>query len=165
MIALGDSGGDGVAGSLRDPIERRLDRAAAACGRDGGRLTEIRRQVLALVLRAREPIGAYTLLDRLKAEKANATPATIYRALDFLQGHGLIHKVERLNAFIGCADAGEPHHHAVQFLICRACGAVAEMEDSGIADAVERAAERTGFRPARATVEVEGTCAACAAGV
>jgi Fur family transcriptional regulator, zinc uptake regulator len=153
-----------VAGSNQDPIEHRLERAAELCEREGGRLTEIRRQVLGLVLRSGEPIGAYNLLDRLKMQKANATPATIYRALDFLQAHGLIHKVERLNAFIGCADASEHHHHAVQFLICRTCGSVTEMEDAGIAEAVERAAARTGFRPARATVEVEGTCAACAAG-
>ena len=153
-----------MAGGNRDLIEHRLERAAEACIREGGRLTEIRRQVLGLVLRSGEPIGAYALLDRLKAEKANATPATIYRALDFLQAHGLIHKVERLNAFVGCADAGEHHHHAVQFLICQTCGSATEMEDSGIAEAVERAAARTRFRPARATVEVEGTCAACAAG-
>lgn len=144
-------------------LEPRLDRAAEACAREGGRLTDIRRQVLALVLGSREPLGAYALLDRLKAQKANATPATVYRALDFLQDHGLIHKVERLNAFIGCTDAGEAHHHAVQFLICRTCGAVAEMEDEGIAAAVERAASATGFRPAHATVEVEGVCGACAA--
>ncbi len=147
-------------------IEERLDRAAEMCGRAGARLTDIRRQVLALVLRSGEPIGAYALLDRLKADKANATPATVYRALEFLQAHGLIHRLERLNAFIGCTDVGDHHHHhhhAVQFLICRTCGSVAEMEDTGIAGAVESAAERTGFRPARATVEVEGTCAGCAA--
>ncbi len=150
-----------MAVDMADPIEHRLDRAASACAREGARLTDIRRQVLALVLGSREPLGAYTLLDRLKAEKANATPATVYRALDFLQEHGLIHKVERLNAFIGCADDSEPHHHAVQFLICRACGTVTEMEDAGIAASVERAAGLTGFRPAHAIVEVEGTCAAC----
>ncbi len=142
-------------------IAERLDRAAEACARDGGRLTAIRRQVLALVLASHEPLGAYALLDRLRADKANATPATIYRALDFLQDHGLIHRVERLNAFIGCAEAGEHHHHAAQFLICRSCGAVAEMEDAGIAASVERAAVQSGFRAVRAIVEVEGTCAAC----
>ena len=152
-----------MAGTNSGPIEHRLERAAEMCLREGARLTEIRRQVLGLVLRSGEPVGAYALLDRLKADKANATPATIYRALEFLQAHGLIHKLERLNAFIGCADAGEHHHHAVQFLICRTCGSVAEMEDHDIAEAVERAAGRTGFRPVRATVEVEGTCAACAA--
>jgi Fur family transcriptional regulator, zinc uptake regulator len=147
-----------------DPMQNRLTRAAEACAREGARLTDIRRRVLALVLAAREPVGAYALLDRLKAEKANATPATIYRALDFLQQHTLIHKVERLNAFIGCTEEGEHlHRHDVQFLICRRCGTVAELEDDGIAAAVAAAAAGTGFRPARATVEVEGLCAACAA--
>lgn len=148
----------------QNSIDLRLNHAAEACAREGGRLTDIRRQVLALVLGAREPVGAYTLLDRLKAEKANATPATVYRALDFLQEHGLIHKLERLNAFIGCAEEGERHHHAVQFLICRNCGTVTEMDDAGITASVERAAGLNGFRPAHATVEVEGICAACAGG-
>jgi Fur family zinc uptake transcriptional regulator len=142
----------------------RLDRAAELCARQGGRLTDIRRQVLSLVLASSEPVGAYTLLDRLKAAKANATPATVYRALDFLQEQGLIHKVERLNAFVGCTEAGEhAHHHAVQFLICGTCGIVTEIEDQGIAASVARAAAQTGFSPVRATVEVEGTCAACTA--
>ncbi len=147
------------------PIEQRLDRAAEVCARQGGRLTEIRRQVLGLILGAREPLGAYALLDRLKVAKANATPATIYRALDFLTEQGLIHKVERLNAFIECSEAAEHpgHHHAVQFLICGTCGTVTEMEDSGIAASVARAAAQSGFRPAHATVEVEGICAACVA--
>ena len=39
----------------------------------------------------------------------------------------LIHKVERLNGFIACGDTDHPH--SVQFLICRKCGTVAEMED------------------------------------
>jgi Fur family zinc uptake transcriptional regulator len=149
-----------------EPIEQRLDRAAAQCARQGRTLTDIRRQVLALVLASREPLGAYALLDRLKSAKANATPATIYRALDFLQEQGLIHKIERLNAFVECTEAGAhhehgPHHHEVQFLICGSCGTVTEMEDSGIAASVAHAARQTGFRPAHATVEVEGVCAAC----
>lgn len=143
--------------------DSRLERAAAACARDGGRLTEIRRRVLGLIFDAREPVGVYALLDRLKAERANATPVTVYRALGFLQEHGLIHKVERLNAFVSCTDEGEHHRHdhAVQFLICGTCRAVTEMEDEGISAAVRDAARRCGFEPARATVEVEGTCAEC----
>ena len=149
-----------------DPTAAILDRAAESCARRGARLTEIRRRVLALVLEARGPLGAYALLDRLKAERANATPVTVYRALDFLLAHGLIHKIERLNAFIACTDDGEhahQHEHAAQFLICRSCGTVAELEDHSIAEAIDRAAEATGFRPDRATIEVEGSCAACAA--
>jgi Fur family zinc uptake transcriptional regulator len=145
-------------------IDDRLERAAAICAEAGARLTDIRRQVLALILAAGEPVGAYTLLDRLKLDRANAAPVTVYRALEFLLAHGLIHKVERLNAFIGCIDAGpHAHHdHAVQFLICRRCGAVTEIEDQGIALALARAAAAAGFHPAQATVEVEGCCARCA---
>lgn len=147
-----------------------LDRAAESCARRGARLTEIRRRVLALIIEGtregRGPLGAYALLDRLKAERANATPVTVYRALDFLLEQGLIHKIERLNAFIACTDGGEhahQHEHAAQFLICRRCGTVAELEDPSIAEAIDRAAGATGFRPDRATIEVEGSCAACAA--
>ncbi len=145
-----------------------LDQAAETCARHGARLTEIRRRVLALIIESRGPLGAYALLDKLKAERANATPVTVYRALDFLLENGLIHKIERLNAFIACTDQGDHTHqhvHAAQFLICRTCGTVAELEDPSIAEAISHAAGRTGFRPVHATIEVEGLCGACAAGV
>lgn len=148
----------------KDRIKRQLDQAAEACVVNGGKLTDIRRSVLALVIGAGGPVGAYALLDQLKAERANAAPVTVYRALDFLMENGLIHKIERLNAFVACTEHGdhEHHEHSVQFLICRTCGTVAEMEDHGIAAAVSTAAGKTGFRPDHATVEVEGTCGTCA---
>lgn len=148
----------------RDRITRQLDQAAEACAAKGGKLTDIRRSVLALIIDARGPVGAYALLDQLKAERANAAPVTVYRALDFLMENGLIHKIERLNAFVACTEHGdhEHHEHSVQFLICRTCGTVAEMEDHGIAAAVTKAAGKSGFRPDHATVEVEGTCGTCA---
>lgn len=143
-------------------IDRRLDAATASCAHDGARLTELRREVFKLILEADGPIGAYRLLDRLKETRLRAAPPTVYRALDFLLQQGLIHRVERLNAFISCDDAGR-HDHAVQFLICRTCGNVDEVEDKGIADALRHAADAQGFKPGHATVEVEGTCATCAA--
>ena len=143
-------------------IDRRLHAAAAICVHDGARLTELRREVFKLILQADGPIGAYRLLDRLKETRLRAAPPTVYRALDFLMQQGLIHRVERLNAFISCDDAGR-HDHAVQFLICRTCGNVDEVEDKGIADALRHAADAQGFKPGHATVELEGTCASCAA--
>lgn len=149
-----------------------LDRAAAACARRGARLTELRREVLGLVLAAEHPVGAYALLDRLRATRAGAAPPTIYRALDFLLEQGLIHKVERLNAFIGCTDAEEAHAHVPstrahshphQFLICGRCGATEEISDPAVTRALEAAAERAGFALAQATVEAEGVCARCGA--
>lgn len=141
-------------------VEAQLEAAAEACARQGTQLTELRRSVLRLILEAEGPSTAYQLLDRLKETRTSAAPPTIYRALDFLMGRRLIHKVERLNAFIPCRQA-DHHHHAVQFLICRRCGTVAEIEDPAISTALESAAEREGFHPEVAVVELDGTCAAC----
>ncbi|WP_137124412.1 Fur family transcriptional regulator [Roseomonas sp. HF4] len=147
--------------------DRQLQEAEEACLRRGARLTPLRRQVLELILDADAPVGAYALLDRLKADRPGAAPPTVYRALDFLLEHGLVHKVERLNAFIGCADAGHghvhDHGHPHQFLICRRCGTTVEIADDAVARAIAEAASRAGFAATESTVEIEGTCARCAA--
>lgn len=141
-------------------IEARLDEVAKSCARNGVQFTPLRRQVLELILEADGPLTAYQLLDRLKQTRKGAAPPTVYRALDFLLEQDLIHRLERLNAFIPCAEVGH-HHHAVQFLICRKCGTVAEIEDRAVSKALAHAAERQGFLPVNAMVEIDGTCAAC----
>jgi Fur family zinc uptake transcriptional regulator len=91
----------------------------------------------------------------------------VYRALDFLLEQGLIHRLERLNAFMGCNEALEGHHHdhahdhPHQFLICRGCGVTREISDHAVEAAIVAAALRGGFSAARATVEIEGLCAKC----
>lgn len=146
----------------RRSVELQLDEAAAICLRQGSQLTELRRRVLSLVLEAEGPATAYQLLDRLQKVRKGAVPPTIYRSLDFLMEQGLVHKIERLNAYIPCVDA-EHRHHAAQFLICKTCGTVTEIEDHSVSRALERAAEKQGFRPDSAVVELAGICAACAA--
>lgn len=148
---------------MRRPPAEALAEAERLCEANGTQLTELRRAVLALVLQASGPVTAYQLLDQLKATRRTAVPPTVYRALDFLIENRLVHKLEQLNAFIPCSDAHHDHHDA-QFLICDKCGAVAEIEDPAVARALRRAAEKYGFHPSRAVVELDGTCAACAAG-
>lgn len=139
-----------------------LAAAEAACGDRGVRLTPLRRRVLELVWGGHGPVGAYALLDALRHEGQNAAPPTVYRALDFLIEQGLVHRIERLNAFVGCRRPGRAH--AGQFLICTRCGTAAELDDGSIAAAVEAAAGRLGFAVSRLTVEAEGLCAHCREG-
>lgn len=145
---------------MEQAIAGRLAVAEALCARRGAKLTDLRRDVLRLVLEAGEPVGAYALLERLRP--GGGKPPTIYRALDFLLAQGLVHRVERLNAFVGCAEAG--HDHPAQFLICTQCGRVMELEAAEVTRGIAAAAEAAGFTPGRVTVEVEGICAACASG-
>lgn len=140
-------------------VEVALDRAESVCLARGARLTELRRQVLELVWRRHEPIGAYDLLDQLKQTHRRAAPPTVYRALDFLIDQGLVHRLESLNAYIGCTRPEVLH--AGQFLICSHCGSIGELDDPEIAEAVTRRAAALGFEVERQTIEVRGTCADC----
>jgi len=144
-------------------IAERLDHADRLCRENGASLTALRRSVLTLILESEGPLTAYQLLDQLKAVRKGAVPPTVYRALDFLIENRLVHRIERLNAFVPCAEA-EHEHHDVQFLICGSCGTVAEIEDDGVAQALAKAARKQGFRPSHAMVELDGTCAICAEG-
>lgn len=139
-----------------------LDAATQQCERHGVRFTALRRRVLELVWTSHEPVGAYALLDILKAEGHAAAPPTVYRTLDFLIEQGLVHRLERLNAFVGCPRPDESH--SAHFLICTDCGRATELHDATELDlAVQKAASSLGFTVTRRTVEVEGLCPDCQA--
>ncbi len=140
--------------------ETLLEHAGQICEAKGARLTDLRRQVLGLILDTEGPAGAYDLLDRLRATRVGAAPPTVYRALEFLLEHGLIHKLESRSAYVGCVSHGDADH-AAQFLICRSCGKVTELDDHDLAHALRDAAERLGFTVGKATIEAEGRCARC----
>lgn len=188
MAAETTAQGHGTPALFPPAIEAQLDRAEALCAGRGARLTDLRRQVLGLILASERPVGAYVLLDRLRGLRRGAAPPTVYRALDFLVELQLVHRIERLNAYVGCAadshehghghvhdhDHGHVHGteeteaghaHAAQFLICGRCGAAIEIEDQGLLDALARAAAAQGFAVSRATIEAEGVCARCRDGV
>jgi Fur family zinc uptake transcriptional regulator len=136
-----------------------VERALALCDRRGVRLTDLRRQVLELVWRSHAPIGAYQILERLAASRGRVAPPTVYRALEFLAREGLVHRIDSLNAYVGCSSPSAPHE--AYFLICSACGEAAEFADAELTAAVARSAGRTGFRPLSTSVELTGLCARC----
>jgi Fur family zinc uptake transcriptional regulator len=136
-----------------------LSAAESVCAEAAERLTPLRRRVLELVWTSHRPIGAYAILDQLKEGGRSAAPPTVYRALEFLLERGLIHRIESLNAFVGCAHPGESH--LVQFLICRTCGMTAELDDRRLADAIGRSAVEHGFNIQSRVIELSGTCESC----
>jgi len=129
------------------------------CREQGLRFTALRRRVLTLVWDSHKPIGAYDILDKLGGEGKAAAPPTVYRALDFLIEAGLVHRLDSLNAFIGCPDPARSH--AGQFLICRRCRTVVELDDAEIDAVVAHKAERLGFTAVDQMLEVQGICGKC----
>jgi Fur family zinc uptake transcriptional regulator len=140
-------------------VEDALAAADKLCVEQGLRFTPLRRRVLELVWSSHKPVGAYALLDKLRSEDLGSAPPTVYRALDFLIEHGLIHRIERMNAFIGCSHPGEAHRGF--FLICGDCGNAEELEAEELGDAITAGATKRGFTAREMTLEVTGVCADC----
>lgn len=136
--------------------------AAAYCEAHGLQFTPVRRRVLEILLSEHRAMGAYDLLEVLGAEGFGSQPPVAYRALEFLVKHGFAHKIERLNAFVGCVHPGAVH--APVFLICRCCDAVAEVQARPGSIMLDDLAADAGFRIERAVVEAEGLCPNCQAG-
>ncbi len=145
-----------------DPVRRRsvlLAQADALCRRRGVRMTEQRRRVFEILSDLGRPAGAYEVLDHLRRAVPGAAPPTVYRALEFLLAQGLVHRLESLNAYVSCHHPGAPHRS--QFLICRACGEVRELEDGAVDLSLGALLAAEGFTPERRIVEVTGRCARC----
>lgn len=153
-------------GSFADPehdhahcIIGAMASAETVCRVRGARLTGQRRRVLEIIWKSHVPMGAYEILAALSPDERPAAPPTVYRALEFLRAHGLVHRIESLKAYVGCQHPGKDH--VGQFLICQECGNAAEIDDLAIERAVEGCASAAGFRIAEMTLEVRGLCPSC----
>lgn len=136
-----------------------LERAQQACVDAGARLTPLRRKVLTSVAESHHAAGAYDIIERLAKTGPRPAPISIYRALEFLLHHGLVHKIESRNAFVACTH-GEHDGDAV-LLICDQCGIVAEMEAGDLVSDLEARAASLGFQCSVTMVEVMGCCGDC----
>ena len=140
-------------------VEDALRAAAEICERRGTRLTDLRRRILEVVWNTHSPIGAYDIVRALGGQGRAIVPATVYRVLAFLEKQTFIHRLESLNAYVGCSRPGAPH--SAQFQICGDCGSVAAVDDPAIADAIARSARKTGFKVASTMIELKGLCPNC----
>ena len=142
-------------------IARALARVDATCAEDGLQMTPVRRRVLQILLEQHRALGAYEILDRLRAEGLGSQPPVVYRALDFLIRAGFVHRIETLNAFVACTEGAAGHVPA--FLICRQCRRVIETPAEPASGQLERAAQGAGFQIENAVREAGGRCADCRA--
>ena len=83
----------------------------------------------------------------------------IGRKLQARPAQGFVHRIDSQNAFAACFAPGKPHRS--HFLLCRACGQAAEIEDTTLDQALAEASGRAGFAPESETVEITGLCAQC----
>ena len=140
-------------------IESALQQADHICQERGVRFTDLRRRVLEMIWASHAPAKAYDILDRLKSENETPKPPTVYRTLDFLLEHGLIHKLHSLNAYVGCSHPLQ--HSECYFLICHDCGEIKECCNHTLAQAITGTASQNKFTPSGIALEIGGQCQQC----
>lgn len=140
-------------------IRNAITAAEQLCMTRGAQLTPIRHKVLELIWNSHKAVKAYDLLDQIRPLNDSAKPSTVYRALDFLLEQGLIHRVESLNAFVGCHCSGTLHDQLL--LICTQCHNVEERAALNIIQALTDELVIAEFTPQRKTIEIHGLCKAC----
>jgi Fur family ferric uptake transcriptional regulator len=135
------------------------ERALSALSEAGFRAGGGRRQVVELLGEEGCALTALEIDDRLPA----VGRATVYRALEQLEGLGLIQRVDvRSDAagFERVDPSGHHHHH----IVCQQCGRVVAFEDEGLEQAIAALGAQPDFNVSSHEVTLRGECDRCAAG-
>lgn len=124
------------------------------------RLTIQRRLIEGALREAGRAVGAVELFEALRTTHPRLGRATVFRTLDLLVDLGLAQRFEgdgHVHLYTSC-DPIRHHHH----LVCRRCGATADIDDREVERLIVSMRRRHGFVLDHDTLDFYGTCAACA---
>lgn len=141
-----------------------IDLAEQHCQEKGKRLTKKRKLILLALLEAKKALSAYDLVEYCKQHLNEIIPVmSVYRILNFLQEHGLAHRLDLANKYIACSHIACEHQHRLsQFLICDQCQYVEEISvDSSALKNLNTAIEKNGFHISNPQLEINGICDNC----
>lgn len=134
------------------------DPLVAALEAAGYRLTGPRRVVAELIAAREGYFSAADLIDDAKARRLGIGRATVFRSLELMTELGVLERLDLPNgdhAYVPCEPV---HHHHV---VCSTCGRVTEIDDRGLAAAVEDIERRTGWQVESHRLELYGRCPRC----
>jgi Fe2+ or Zn2+ uptake regulation protein len=141
--------------------QERREELAAVCRARGLPLTAQRRAVFDALVEADDHPTADAVFARVRGRVPRISRTTVYRVLEAFAAAGL---VQRVPHFLGGARYdGNPRRH--DHVVCRVCGAVADVHDAGIRPILLPAVRGHGHRLEGWSVVFVGTCAACRSGV
>jgi Fur family zinc uptake transcriptional regulator len=153
---------------IAEDTEKLLTSAVTACFHQGGRLTEKRKRVLAILLVSSQPMSAYQICDFYTGAYAKSISImSVYRMLKFLQDMHLAHRLDTTNQYIPCCQIKTQEFHneshvPPQFLICDQCKQVHEVNlGENTLKILNTELERCGFFMNDNLLEIRGTCQKC----
>ena len=136
-----------------------IKRAKIFCCENKERLTKPRKEVLKIISETRKPLKAYEILEKLGKVIDKPKAPTVYRAIEFWQQNGFIHRIESLNSYVLCR--ANYRHKESQFMICDNCGLVIEAHTSQLPDMLKSLTDKNTFLPSIFNFEIQGLCKLC----
>jgi Fur family transcriptional regulator, ferric uptake regulator len=128
----------------------------------GYRASGPREEVIAAIAELGCNVTAREIADVLRERGSGVGLASIYRALDLLDRHGLVQRFdvgEGVARYEPAMPGGDHHHHVV----CDSCGTVEPFEDEALERAIHGLSDKTAFTIAAHDVTLHGECPACRA--
>ena len=141
-------------------VDTWTDHAIAALGDAGHRSSAARREVIEAVATLGCSMTAREIADLLRERGSKVGLASVYRALELLDRHGLVQRFdvgEGTARYEPALPSGEHHHH----IVCDTCGTVEPFEDAQLERAIDGLAGKTDFTVAAHDVTLHGECPAC----
>lgn len=129
--------------------------AEALTQKAGLRFTRIRKFVYQCVLDAKQPIGAYDIIEMI-GRVGSAKPPTVYRALEWLIESGLATKIATTSKYAPLPT--NTNENSTAFFLCRNCGSATSLKAEDFSKVLSEEASQKGLEDIQVTIEVVGTC-------
>lgn len=125
------------------------------------KITPLRKEILNIVLSSKIPLSAYEILHKLRKKRPKAEPPTVYRVLDYLTSHQLIHRIDSSNKYMGCSQVENPTEHQGILFSCKKCLNSFEFTDAALLLYIKNFCKKNHLLMDSSLIEVKGACKKC----
>jgi Fe2+ or Zn2+ uptake regulation protein len=131
---------------------------ATALRERGQRVTPQRLAIARVLADLNRHATAEQVFAEVSARMPGVSLPTVYATLELLRELGMASRVATEGGAVVYDPRTDDHHH----LVCRRCGAIADVDVRVESTGLLAAARAVGFEPDASQVVVRGLCAACA---
>lgn len=143
-------------------MSTQVQRIEAYCRKKAIRLTRLRKKIICFLAKQTKPLKAYELLAKLNQEPQDKAYVimSIYRVLDFLCQHRIVHRINSNNSYMLCCH---PEKKFCQIFICKACGKKIESHNQLLHQKLTKLATQSQFAIEQHAIDLSGLCQRCLA--